>query len=128
MKQRGGIRSEDHKVRIGDTNHQRFVNSFDHELLQRMRALRAAGRLLSEIAAETEKSVMTVSRWLRHGTSVRQNVPTEGPRAPAGDPYESSQGYVLLTIDGRTVYEHQHIAEKALGRRGATKWCTTSTA
>lgn len=34
-----------------------------------------------------------------------------------GDGHINSQGYVVLTIDGKRVYEHRLLAEKALGKQ-----------
>ena len=111
----GGIRGEAHKERIGATNHARFLEKFDHELLAKMQSIRAEGAELSEIAEATGKSMSTVSRWLRNGCERRQNA-TQGKSRERGKPYLKSHGYVCLTVNGRAVYQHTHVAEKSLGR------------
>lgn len=110
-----GIRSDAHKERIGATNHARFVGKFDHALLAKMQTMRADGSELSEIAEATGKSTSTVSRWLRNGCERRQNE-SQGKQRQRGVPYQKPHGYVCLTINGRAVYQHVHVAEKALGR------------
>ena len=111
----GGIRGAEHKERIGATNHARFVEKFDHALLAKMQAMRADGAELTEIAEATGKSTSTVSRWLRNGCERRQNA-AQGKSRQRGKPYQKAHGYVCLTINGRAVYQHVRIAEKALGR------------
>jgi hypothetical protein len=37
-------------------------------------------------------------------------------RRPPGEGHVSKHGYVLITVDGRTVLEHRHLMEKLLGR------------
>lgn len=110
-----GIRSAEHNERIGATNHARFVEKFDHDLLTKMQSMRADGAELAEIAEATGKSTSTVSRWLRNGCERRQNA-TQGKSRQRGKPYLKAHGYVCLTINGRSVYQHIHVAEKALGR------------
>lgn len=111
----GGIRGAEHKERIGATNHARFVEKFDHALLAKMQAMRADGAELAEIAEATGKSTSTVSRWLRNGCERRQNA-AQGKSRQRGKPYLKAHGYVCLTINGRAVYQHVHVAEMALGR------------
>jgi len=111
----GGIRGAEHKERIGATNHANFVKKFDHELLAKMRDMRADGAELAEIAEATGKSTSTVSRWIRNGCDLRQNT-AQGKSRQRGKPYKKAHGYVCLTINGRAVYQHVHIAEKAIGR------------
>lgn len=109
------IRNAGHNERIGATNHARFVDTFDHDLLAKMQTMRAGGAELAEIAEATGKSTSTVSRWLRNGCERRQNA-AQGKSRQRGKPYQKTHGYVCLTINGRAVYQHVHIAEKAIGR------------
>lgn len=48
-------------------------------------------------------------RYLRYGR-------TNNIKAPNGSGTETEFGYVKLTIDGKRVYEHTYLAEKALGK------------
>jgi hypothetical protein len=50
-------------------------------------------------------------RWRREGGKDEPKL-----KAPNGSGGLTHEGYVLLQVDGRRVYEHRYLAEKALGK------------
>jgi transposase len=136
----------EHKAKIGATNHRRFIESQERELLETMKRLYAEGNACQSIAATVGKSPMTVYRWLKNaGVEVQRGKVQKGkqwsaarrvhhPEKPQRDPNApkgrdiivqraignksiTTHGYVVVNLGRRKrQYEHILIAERALGK------------